>query len=76
MPCIQFCAFEFNLSGRIKIMSKREMRKQGIKSPNAMDATMLTFIEGEEILEKSSRKEKDEFEDDESNDFLYPSMNL
>ena len=52
------------------------MRKQGIKSPNAMDATMLTFIEGEEILDKSSKKEKEEFEDDDSNDFLYPSMNL
>lgn len=68
--------YRTELSGRIKIMSKREMRKNGIKSPNAMDALMLTMIEGEEILDKSSKKEKDDFEDDESNDFLYPSMNL
>lgn len=32
------------LSGKLKIMGKREMQKLGIKSPAAADALMLTFI--------------------------------
>lgn len=32
------------LSGKLKIMGKREMQKLGIKSPDAADALMLTFI--------------------------------
>lgn len=31
------------LSGKIKLMSKQEMRKEGIKSPDAYDALALTF---------------------------------
>ncbi len=36
--------FKRNLAGTIQIMSKDEMRKQGIKSPNLADALMLTFV--------------------------------
>ena len=32
------------LTGKLKIMGKREMQKLGIKSPDAADALMLTFI--------------------------------
>jgi len=32
------------LSGKLKIMGKREMQKLGIKSPDAADALMLTFV--------------------------------
>lgn len=35
--------FKRNLQGKIQIMSKDEMRKQGIASPNKADAFMLTF---------------------------------
>lgn len=36
------------LSGLIKIMSKKEMRKEGIKSPDYADALMLTFYESDD----------------------------
>lgn len=32
------------LSGKIKVMDKMEMRKRGIKSPDAWDALSLTFV--------------------------------
>lgn len=35
--------FKRNLRGKIQIMSKDEMRKEGIPSPNIADALMLTF---------------------------------
>lgn len=35
------------ISGKLKIMGKEEMRKEGIKSPNIADALMLTFYENE-----------------------------
>ena len=37
--------FKRNLQGKIQIMSKDEMRKQGIASPNKADAFMLTFTD-------------------------------
>ena len=37
------------LSGKIKIMSKREMAKEGFKSPNHADALMLTFVRPDDI---------------------------
>lgn len=37
--------FKRNLAGKIQIMSKDEMRKQGIASPNKADAFMLTFTD-------------------------------
>ena len=36
--------FKRTLKGQIQIMSKQEMRKQGIASPNKADAFMLTFV--------------------------------
>ncbi len=35
------------LSGKMKLMSKDEMRKLGYKSPNNVDALMLTFAKGQ-----------------------------
>ena len=35
--------FKRNLKGSIQIMSKQEMRKNGLRSPNCADAFMLTF---------------------------------
>lgn len=35
--------------GKIQIMPKKEMRKQGIPSPNFADALMLTFVDGSDI---------------------------
>jgi hypothetical protein len=35
--------FKRNLKGQIQIMSKQEMRKNGLRSPNCADAFMLTF---------------------------------
>lgn len=39
-----------DLSGRIKIMSKKDMRKMGIPSPNRADALMLTFVDGSPLV--------------------------
>lgn len=39
--------FRRELSGKIQIMPKRIMKKKGLKSPNHMDALMLTFWEEE-----------------------------
>ncbi len=36
--------YKMSLRGKIQIMSKDEMRKRGIKSPNHMDAFSLTFL--------------------------------
>lgn len=36
--------FRRELSGKMKIMSKKDMRNEGIKSPNVADALMLTFV--------------------------------
>lgn len=43
---IRYCR---ELSNRLKIMSKKEMRKQGIPSPNFADGLMLTFVKSEQI---------------------------
>ena len=39
--------FRKELSGKMKIMSKLEMKKDGLKSPDHADALMLTFTEEE-----------------------------
>jgi hypothetical protein len=36
-----------NLSGKIEIMLKIEMRKLGLKSPDQADALMLTFVKAD-----------------------------
>ena len=38
------------LAGRIEIMSKRDMQKEGLKSPNMADALMLTFVKSEPTI--------------------------
>jgi hypothetical protein len=39
--------YDRNLAGKMRIMSKKDMRANGYRSPNSMDALMLTFIEEE-----------------------------
>ena len=39
--CIKYKA---TLKGKIKIISKDELRSMGIKSPNSYDALSLTFV--------------------------------
>ena len=68
--------YRTELSGRVKMMGKKEMRKNGIKSPNAYDALMLTFVDGEIIKDRSHQSKEDSFDDDENESFLYPHMNL
>lgn len=40
------------LNGKIKIMSKREMQKEGISSPDDVDAIGLTFYKKKEPKRK------------------------
>lgn len=52
------------LSGKLKIMSKLDMRKEGIRSPNKADALMLTFADGGiSLSEGRDRDEQDELLD-------------
>lgn len=44
------------LSNKVKIMSKLEMRKEGIKSPNVADALMLTFADGSIGQSRTSKR--------------------
>ncbi len=67
--------YRTEVSGRIKIMSKREMRKEGIKSPNNMDALMLTFIDGE-YIDDFANTNFDIEEDEEEYEPLYSSVNI
>lgn len=52
--------FRRGLNGKVQIMSKRDMKGNGYKSPNNADALMMTFIDPEEgdIMEKSKHKVK------------------
>lgn len=45
------------LSGKLKIMGKAEMRKKGFKSPNTADALMLTFT-NQQLSEKVKREQE------------------
>lgn len=42
--------YRAELNRKLKIMSKDEMRRKGIMSPNTADAAMLTFSEGKDIM--------------------------
>lgn len=42
------------LGGKIEIMSKKDMRQKGIKSPNQADALMLTFVKSEPSISDAS----------------------
>jgi len=44
------------LSGKMKIMGKLEMKKEGIKSPDHADALMMTFIEPETFKRRKQIK--------------------
>jgi len=46
------------LSGKLKIMGKRKMQKLGIKSPDAADALMLTFVTELRLTVKGSQSLK------------------
>ena len=50
-----------NERGKIKMMSKLEMRKLGYRSPDVFDALLLTFID--EIEQEAYKKEDEEDED-------------
>ncbi len=52
--------YKINLRGRIQIMSKEEMRKAGIASPDKADAAALTFYKKEET-EKKQRWQQPEY---------------
>lgn len=47
--------YKADLSGKLKIMSKDEMRREGIDSPDCYDALALTFWDGERTLLYKSR---------------------
>lgn len=55
---IETIYFKRNLQGKVQIMPKVEMKKRGYKSPNCLDAIMLTFHR--QIIKRTS----DEFQDD------------
>ena len=52
--------YKANLARQIQIMSKDEMRRQGIRSPNQSDALMLTFVEPDkpELIIQSEQAEE------------------
>lgn len=45
--------FRRELSGKMKIMGKREMKNEGVKSPNVADALMLTFTRNYIVRERA-----------------------
>jgi len=45
------------LNGKMKMMSKEDLRKEGFQSPDTVEASMLTFVEAE-IVEKKPYKQK------------------
>jgi len=47
--------FKRNLAGKKQIMSKLEMRKEGIKSPDRADAAALTFYDEDDFLENAGK---------------------
>lgn len=49
--------------GRIKIMSKEEMRKLYGKSPDDADALALTFWKAKPVVREKKRERDDEFVD-------------
>jgi len=52
--------FRRGLNGKVQIMSKREMRTAGYKSPNNADALMMTFIdeESDDLMNRIKNKVK------------------
>ena len=63
--CIYSMRYRRELSDKIKMMSKEEMRKEGYRSPDEFDALMLTFVEPEdsgEIRVINSRPKTNEYQ--------------
>lgn len=52
--------YRYGTGGRIQIMSKEDMRKEGIKSPNKADSLMLTFVEAESNYGQSGGQDYEE----------------
>ena len=50
------------LSGKLKIMGKEEMRKEGIKSPDRVDALSLTFVEEDQKKPSRDIQQQSEFQ--------------
>lgn len=48
--------YKVESSGKLKVESKDEMKKRGLKSPNKADAFCLTFGGGDQILETALRR--------------------
>jgi hypothetical protein len=47
------CGYKFKSGGRLQLESKDELRKRGMKSPDAADALALTFVLGEMLINNS-----------------------
>jgi hypothetical protein len=47
-------SFDFTPRGKLKVESKKEMRKRGVSSPNIADAVTMTFIRRDDTAEKVS----------------------
>ena len=58
----QLCKIKYkpDSKGRLRIMSKDEMRAQGIDSPDVADGGMLTFVRQEHRDTEARRKRKDD----------------
>jgi phage terminase large subunit len=57
--------YKLESSGKIKIESKDDMKKRGVKSPNKADALCLTFAGGDFIMERRpmiARQDYDPFQ--------------
>jgi len=66
--------FKRNLKGKIVIMPKEQMKREGLKSPNKADAFSLTFYKEYENIKKDKEIEEqlDEMEEEE----LYPGLGV
>lgn len=62
--------YKRNLRGKIQIMSKEEMRKEGYVSPNRADALMLTFYDDSGIYTKNETTNLQE----ESNEHIHEGI--
>jgi hypothetical protein len=60
-PILQI-KYRRELSGKMKIMGKDEMRKLGIQSPDDCDAGSLTFVERDELQVKYKKFKQPEWE--------------
>jgi len=51
------------IGGRIKVESKKDMKRRGVGSPDRADALMMTLALPDEIFEAKSKSEKDAWDD-------------